>query len=336
MTALKLVVTGGCGFIGSHLVEILLEAGHRVTVVDNLATGKLGNLSSVSDNPDLKTEQVDVNDGSSLRKIFSGVDTVFHLAALASIVPSIDNPVEYYRTNVDGTVSVLEAVRSAGVRRVVFAASSSCYGVPDSYPTDENAPIRPEYPYALTKWLAEQTALHWGQVYGIEVISLRLFNVYGPRARTKGAYGAVLGVFLAQKLADQPLTIVGDGEQTRDFTYVTDVARAFMVAGEAPRAACRQVYNVGSGGSYSVNRLAGLIGGETVHIPRRPGEPDCTFADIARIQSSLGWSSTVDFEEGVARVMSDIESFRDAPVWTPETIADHTKTWFERLGAKSG
>ena len=336
MTGSQVIVTGGCGFIGSHLVELLLETGHRVTVVDNLSTGKLSNLSSVSDNSDLEIKQVDVNDSDSLQEILSGVEIVFHLAALASIVPSIDNPLEYYRANVDGTVSVLEAARSAGVRRVVFAASSSCYGIPDSYPTTEDAPIRPEYPYALTKWLAEQTVLHWGQVYGIEVISLRLFNVYGPRARTKDAYGAVLGVFLAQKLAGQPLTIVGDGEQTRDFTYVTDVARAFMAAGDAPQAACRQVYNVGSGGTYSVNRLAGLIGGETVHVPKRPAEPDCTFADISRIQSGLGWSSSVDFEEGVARVMSDIENFQDAPVWTPETIADHTKTWFERLGAKSG
>jgi UDP-glucose 4-epimerase len=327
----KVVVTGGLGFIGSHLVERLLSAGAGVTVVDNASTGRRENLRPVESNPALQVVIHDVADPGVLPSVFKGIDVVFHLAALADIVPSIQQPLGYYRTNVTGTAHVMEACRDAGVRRVVYAASSSCYGLPDVFPTPETAAIRPEYPYALTKNLGEQIVLHWGKVYGIRTLALRLFNVFGPRSRTSGTYGAVFGVFLAQKLAGKPLTIVGDGTQTRDFTYVTDVAEAFVRAAESD--VTGEVFNVGSGGTYSVNQLADLIGGPREHIPKRPGEPDCTFADTAKIRRSLGWSPAVAFPDGVRNVLARIEDWRDAPVWTPESIREATKDWFRYLSS---
>ncbi len=325
----RVIVTGGLGFIGSHLVERLLGLGAQVTVVDNASTGRLTNLKPVESSPGLKVVQIDVADVDLLPPVFEGAEVVFHLAALADIVPSIQQPMVYYRANVTGTAGVMEACRKAGVKRVVYAASSSCYGIPSVFPTPETAAIRPEYPYALTKNLGEQIVLHWGKLYGIGAVALRLFNVYGLRSRTGGTYGAVLGVFLAQKLAGKPLTIVGDGKQTRDFTYVTDVADAFIAAGGSTLSG--EVFNVGSGGTYSVNRLAELIGGPTVNIPKRPGEPDCTFADTTRIKAQLGWTPSVSFEEGVRRVMARIEDWRDAPVWTPASIAVATQDWFKYL-----
>ncbi len=323
------IVTGGAGFIGSHLVQHLLGDGHRVTVLDNLSTGRLANLAHLKDHPGLTVRRVDVAEHDGIAPHFSGVDWVFHLAALADIVPSIQDPLVYYRANATGTASVLEAARLAGVKRFVYAASSSCYGIPAVFPTAETAEIRPQYPYALTKYLGEQCALHWNQVYKLPLVSLRLFNVYGPRSRTSGTYGAVFGVFLAQKLHGKPLTIVGDGTQTRDFTFVTDVANAFATA--AASDVDGEIFNVGSAGTYSVNSLAKLIGDEVVHIPKRPGEPDCTHADITKIGAHLGWSPKVSFEEGVGRVIERIEDWRAAPVWDEGSIAEATKDWFRFL-----
>ena len=330
---MRTIVTGGAGFIGSHLVDRLLADGHAVVVLDNFSTGRWQNLAHHQDTAHLQVIEADVADHATIRPAFDGVDWVFHLAALADIVPSIQRPLDYHRANVDGTVSVLEAVRQASVKRFVYVASSSCYGIPDSYPTPETAPIRPQYPYALTKYLGELAALHWYQVYGLPAVSLRLFNVYGPRSRTSGAYGAVFGVFLAQKLAGRPFTVVGDGTQTRDFTFVTDVVNACVMAAESDLAG--EVMNVGSGHTYSVNRLVELLGGEVTYIPKRPGEPDCTQADITRIQRLLGWEPKVSFEEGVHIMLEHIDYWREAPVWTPDTIAEATQDWFEYLGRES-
>ena len=326
----RCLVTGAAGFIGSHLVERLLEDGHEVIALDNLRTGRLSNLAAVRDHRNLKFFEVDLSEGEGIRDPFEGVDWVFHLAALADVVPSIVKPLEYHRTNVDGTVHVLETSRHAGVKRFLYAASSSCYGIPDQYPTPESAPIQPQYPYALTKYLGEQIAFHWGKVYQLPVVSLRLFNVYGPRSRTTGAYGAVFGVFLAQKLAGKPFTIVGDGTQTRDFTFVTDVVEAFVKAAESDLEG--EVLNVGSGNTYSVNRLAELLGGEKIHIPKRPGEPDRTFAHTAKIARLLGWNPKVRFEEGVGIMLGNIHQWRDAPVWDRDSIAEATRDWFAYLG----
>lgn len=327
---MKTLVTGGAGFIGSHLVDLLLEQGHTVRVLDSLVNGRREHLAEHANEPKLTFEQVDLRDKAALPAHLEGVDWVFHLAALADIVPSIQKPEDYFTSNVDGTFNLLEACRAAETKRFVYTASSSCYGIPDTYPTPETAEVRCEYPYALTKYLGETMALHWHVVYGLPVVALRLFNVYGPRARTSGTYGAVLGVFLAQKLAGKPFTIVGDGTQTRDFTYVTDVARAFLAAADSDVKG--EILNVGSGGHYSVNKLAKLLGGDTVSVPKRPGEPDCTFADTAKIERLLGWKAQVSFEEGVGRVLEQIEAWRNAPVWEPASIAEATKDWFTYLG----
>lgn len=324
------IVTGGAGFIGSHLVDRLVSEGRRVRVIDNFSGGAPANLEQHRGNPAVEIVRADVAEAAELRGLLEGSGRVFHLAALADIVPSIQKPDAYFRSNVQGTFNVLEAARAARVERFLYAASGSCYGIPDKYPTPEEAEIRPEYPYALTKYLGEQLVLHWAQVYKLPALSLRLFNAFGPRSRTNGTYGAVFGVFLAQILAGEPLTVVGDGTQTRDFTFVTDVADAFVTAAKSDKVG--RVYNVGSGNTYSVNRLVELLGGKkTVRIPKRPGEPDCTWADVARIEKELGWRAKTSFEDGVKTVLENISYWRDAPVWTPAQISEATREWFQYL-----
>ena len=223
----------------------------------------------------------------------------------------------------------MQASHKHSVKRLIYAASSSCYGIPDKYPTPETADIRPQYPYALTKRLGEELVMHWADIYKLPAVSLRLFNVYGPRSRTSGTYGAVFGVFLAQKLAGKPFTIVGDGKQTRDFTYVLDVAKAFLVAAKSDKSG--NIYNVGSGKTISVNRLVELLQGDSVFIPKRPGEPDSTYADVSLIKKDLNWSAEVSIEEGVKEILKEIEYWRAAPVWTPNKIDEATKDWFKFL-----
>jgi len=328
--ARKVIVTGGAGFIGSHLVEALLSQGDKVTVLDNLSTGRIENLDLLEGKEAIKFHQVDIADYQAIKDLFRGIDRVFHLAARADIVPSIQKPFAYHHSNVDGTISVLESARAAGIKRFIYAASSSCYGIPDNYPTPETAPARPQYPYALTKYVAEQYVMHWGEVYNLPVVSLRFFNVYGPRSRTSGTYGAVFGIFLAQKLANRPFTVVGDGTQTRDFTFATDVVEACLAAADSELR--NEILNVASGHPVSVNKLVELLGGDVTFIPKRPGEPDCTHADITRIKKLLGWKPKVTIEKGVRILLNNIDYWREAPVWTPETIADATKDWFKYLG----
>jgi UDP-glucose 4-epimerase len=323
------VVTGGAGFIGSHIVDLLVQEGFRVHVIDNLVGGRLRNLEHHKADADVVFANQDICDLRPDDTVFQSARYVFHLAGIGDIVPSIDRPTDYMRSNTLGTVQVLEAARHARVEKLVYAASSSCYGIATELPTSENAPIDPLYPYALSKYQGEQAVLHWGSVYGMPVNSIRIFNAYGPRSRTTGAYGAVFGVFLAQKLAGRPLTIVGDGTQTRDFLYVTDVARAFYAAAKTPLHS--RIYNLGAGRPQSVNLLAQLLGGERVQIPKRPGEPDCTWADIKRISTELGWMPEVRFEDGVRQMLEHIEDWREAPVWEPAAIAEATRNWFAFL-----
>jgi UDP-glucose 4-epimerase len=330
MMGKRALVTGGAGFIGSHLVERLLKDDHRVVVLDSLATGRVENLPQLGTNPNLSFYVQDISNEAEIAKYFEGVDWVFHLAALADIVPSIQQPMAYHKANVDGTMAVLEASRKANVKRFLYTASSSCYGIPTEFPTPETAAIRPMYPYAHTKYVGEQYVMHWNKVYKLPCVSLRLFNVYGPRSRTSGAYGAVFGVFLAQKLAGAPLTVVGDGTQTRDFTFVSDVAEAFVQAAESDIEG--EIFNVGSGSTYSVNHLVSLLGGSVVRVARRPGEPDCTFADQTKISDRLNWKPRVSFEEGVRIMLENIQYWSAAPVWNQQSIADATKDWFKYLG----
>jgi UDP-glucose 4-epimerase len=325
------VVTGGGGFIGSHLVDRLIADGRSVRVLDSFVVGRRSNLRQHEGNPRLEIVEGDVADKAAVARACADAERVFHLAARADIVPSIQEPEAYFRANVDGTFNVLEAARARGVTRFVYVASSSCYGVPAQYPTPETAPADPRYPYALTKYLGEQLVLHWASVYRLPAVSVRLFNVYGPRARTSGSYGAVFGVFLAQLIAGEPLTVVGDGEQTRDFTFVSDVVDALLTAAASDRIG--EIYNVGSGRPVSVNELVRLLGSPpTVAIPKRPGEPDCTWADIDKIRAQLGWTPRVAFAEGVRVMRENMHQWRDAPVWTAERIAEATSDWFRCLG----
>jgi len=327
---MKCLVTGGAGFIGSHLVDQLLDAGHDVCVVDNLSSGRLKNLELALQHPNCSFVQADIVDRYAIEPLFENIDWVFHLAGVADIVPSIENPELYFNVNVSGTMNVLQCAKNANIKKLIYAASSSSYGIPDVYPTPETSPINAQYPYALTKYMGEELVMHWSKVFGLPAISLRLFNVYGTRSRTSGAYGAVFGVFLAQKIKGQPLTVVGDGSQSRDFTYVTDVASAFIAAAASNTSG--EVFNVGSGNHYSVNSLVALLDSEVVYIPKRPGEPDCTFADVSKIQSSFGWTAKVDLQAGVSNMLAHLDDWNDAPVWNVNSIDTATKTWFKYLG----
>jgi UDP-glucose 4-epimerase len=320
------VVTGGAGFIGSHMVDLLLKEGFAVRVIDNLVGGREDNLKHHKGNPDVVFEARDIRSYSPEDVLFKGAQYVIHFAGIGDIVPSIEQPIEYMSANVQGTVHMLECARHAGVKKFVYAASSSCYGLAKT-PTQENHLIDTKYPYALSKYQGEQAALHWHEVYKLPVNSIRIFNAYGTRSRTSGAYGAVFGVFLKQKLAGKPYTIVGDGSQSRDFLYVTDVARAFLRAAVTDRVG--RIYNLGAGNPQSVNKLVELLGGEKTYIPKRPGEPDCTWADITRITEELGWTPEVSFEQGVGNILANIDYWKNAPLWDPETIKEATQTWFK-------
>ncbi|OGT32178.1 MAG: NAD-dependent dehydratase [Gammaproteobacteria bacterium RIFCSPHIGHO2_12_FULL_35_23] len=323
------LVTGGAGFIGSHMVDLLLQHDYQVRVIDNLIGGHSKNLKQHAHNPNLYFAEDDILNLSPNSSLFHNVSYVFHFAGIGDIVPSIENPSKYMLNNVYGTVKVLEAARYAKIKKFVYAASSSCYGLATT-PTDEKHNIAPQYPYALSKHQGECAAFHWHHVYKMPVNSIRIFNAYGTRVRTTGAYGAVFGVFFKQKLADKPYTVVGDGNQTRDFLYVTDVAKAFLAAAETSFQG--EAWNIGANKPQSINYLIELLGGGNItYVPKRPGEPDCTWADITKIKNQLRWSPQVSFEEGVKMMLAEINNWQDAPLWDKDSIANATQTWFEYL-----
>lgn len=327
---MKAIITGGAGFIGSHLAELLLEKGHSVIVLDNFITGNKQNLNYFKNNPNFKLIQTDAKEFDKIKRYFKGADWVFHLAALADIVPSVSDPLKYLNNNIQATISALEAARQMRVKKFIYAASSSCYGRAEDFPTPETAPVKPEYPYALSKYIGEEICLHYFKVYKLPVISLRLFNVYGLRQRSSDGYGAMFGIFLAQKLSGKPYTVVGDGKQTRDFVFVKDIANAFLAAAESDVQG--EIFNVGSGNTYSINHIVKLLGGPVVYIPKRPGEPDCTFADITKIKQLLHWEPLISLEEGIKILLDNIKDWGKAPVWTPKSISEATKEWFKNLG----
>lgn len=324
---IKYIVTGGAGFIGSHLVEALIKKRKKVVVLDNLSTGRIDNIKKFKKN--LRFIKCDISKEGKWMREFSGKCVVFHLAALADIVPSIENPIKYFDSNVKGTLNILNACRKAKIKKFVYSASSSCYGIPKNYPTKENEKINPKFPYALTKKMGEDLVMHWAEVYKIPIISLRLFNVYGTRSRTSGTYGAMFGVFLAQKIAKKPYTIVGNGKQTRDFTYVSDVVSAFIKASKSNLN--KEILNVGSGKTVSILEIIKLLEGKKIHIKKRPGEPDCTFANIKKIKQKLNWRPKIDINQGIKFLLNDINYWKKAPVWTPKKINNATKLWFKHL-----
>ena len=326
----QVLVTGGAGFIGSHLVEKLAAKGYKVFVVDNFSSGSLKNLSTIKKNIFIK--KVDISNYKSLKKVFlnNKIECIFHLAGKADIVPSIRNPKVYFDTNVKGTFNLLELARIHGVKKIIYTASSTCYGIPKKYPTSEKEIISPMYPYALTKKLGEDLILHYGKVYKLSAISLRLFNVYGPRSRTAGTYGAVLGVFLSQRINKYPLTIVGNGKQTRDFTYVSDIVDAIYCVYKKKKKIV-DIFNVGSGKTVSVMTLAKKLSDKFIFIPKRPGEPNSTFANISKIKRNYKWKPKIDINEGISLVLKNIDDWKTAKLWTKNSIAKATVDWFKYL-----
>jgi UDP-glucose 4-epimerase len=323
----KCIVLGGAGFIGSHLCDLLLKKKFQLTIIDNLSTGRLQNISHIKNY--IKFVKADISINGSWKKEFKGSKFIFHLAALADIVPSIENPRKYFQSNVNGTFNILEAMREYKINKIIYSASSSCYGIPSSYPTSELETIDPKYPYATTKYLGEQLIINWSKIYKINYISLRLFNVYGTRSRTSGTYGAMFGTFLAQKLNGFPFTVVGSGEQKRDFVYVTDVTRALYLS--AISKIKNKIFNVGFGKPNKINKIVSMLKGSTVKLPKRPAEPDVTHANIKRVKKYINWAPKISIQEGVKILLNDINYWKNAPVWTPNKIKRVTKAWFKYL-----
>ena len=328
---MKVIITGGAGFIGSHLAEKLVNEKKikKVIVIDNLLDGSKKNIKKIIKNKKFTLVKGDICKIKKIKKYFKNISIVFHLAAIADIVPSISHPLEYINTNFIGTINILECMRSFNIKKIVYAASSSCYGIAKKMPINENHEISTLYPYSFSKNVAEQAIIHWSKVYNIKYISLRLFNVFGPRSRTTGAYGAVMGVFLKQKLSNKPFTVVGNGKQTRDFVNVDDVSEAFKIAGFSKKN--NKIYNVGTGKPKSINQLTKLLGGKTVKVPKRPGEPTISQADISKIVKDLNWRPKTNFKNGLEELMKNINYWKSAPLWNKKKIAKVTSVWFKNL-----
>jgi UDP-glucose 4-epimerase len=298
-TARTVVVTGGAGFIGSHLVDALIAKGLHVRVVDNFATGRREHL-----HPRAELVAADIRDPKSLLHAFDNAACVFHTAAMPRVMLSIERPVETHLVNVIGTLNVLVAARDCGVRRVIYSGSSSVYGDQPSLPLKEAMAPNPLNPYALQKLTGEQYTRIFHTLFGLETLALRYFNVFGPRMAAEGAYVTVISVFLRQKRAGEPLTIHGDGRQTRDFTHVNDVVRANLLAMDTNVADGRAI-NIGRGRNLSVNRVAELVGGPTVHVAPRPGDARDTLADLTQAREILGWEPEVETEEAIRAMAQD-------------------------------
>ncbi len=295
----RAVVVGGAGFIGSHLTDALVAAGHEVHVIDNLVAGKKENV-----NPGATLHVLDIRNLEDISPVIAGADYVFHLAALPRVQYSIDNPIETNEVNVGGMLNVLMAAKNGGVGRLVYSASSSAYGNQETMPLHEDLPTRPLSPYGLQKYIGEHYARVFNEVYGLPTVALRYFNVYGPRLDPNGAYALVIGKFLKQRSEGVPITITGDGEQTRDFTHVRDVVRANMLAATSPNVGKGEVMNIGAGRNSSINRIAQLIGGEVAYVPARL-EPKHTLASNTRANELIGWEPEVRVEDGIAELLRE-------------------------------
>lgn len=297
---MKMLVTGGAGFIGSNLVDELINQGHKVIIIDNLSTGKKEYI-----NPQAEFHQVDIRNLKKIKPLFYGVDYVFHLAAFPRVQPSIEDPVTANDINLNGTLNVLVAARDAKVKKVVYSASSSAYGNQTQMPLREDMPTHPLSPYGLQKYIGELYCRLFSEIYGLPTVSLRYFNVYGPRQALEGAYCLVMGIFVRQRLAGEPMTITNDGEQRRDFTFVGDVVRANILAAESDKVGQGEVINIGRGQNYSVNELARMIGGPTVFIGSRI-EPRETLADNSRAKKLLGWEPTMNLPDWLEKYKKEM------------------------------
>lgn len=297
MAKKKVLVVGGAGFVGSHLTDKLVELGHEVHVLDNLSGGKQEQV-----NKEAIFHLADITKVEEIKPLFVGVDWVFHLAALPRVPYSIEHPLETNEANVTGTLNVLFAAKEAGVKKVIYSASSSAYGDQPTLPLVETMTAQPKSPYGLQKHIGELYARMFSLIYGLPTVSLRYFNVYGPRYNPEGAYALVIGKFIEQKKRGEPLTITGSGEQTRDFTNVKDVVRANILAAESDKVGKGEVINIGAGNNVSVNRIAELVGGEVVHVEARL-EPQNSLADNRLAKELLGWSPEVKIEDGIKELL---------------------------------
>ena len=322
------IVTGGAGFIGSHMVDYLLSKNFIVNVFDDLSGGRLENLKHNLKNKNLNFEKKNICNLKNNHNFFSNCDYIYHFAGVGDIVPSIEDPIRYLNANIIGTAKMLHEAKKASVKKFVYAASSSCYGLAKT-PTSEKHKIDPLYPYAMSKYLGEKLCFHWHNLYKLPVNSIRIFNAYGPRVKTTGVYGAVFGVFFKQKLENKPFTVVGNGNQQRDFTFVTDVVDGFYRASKTKISG--NVFNLGTGKPKSINHLVKILGGSKVFVPSRPGEPKITCANPQKIKKLLGWKPKVKFETGVKIMLNDIHKWKTAPLWNPRTIEKATRLWFKHM-----
>jgi len=299
----KYVVTGGAGFIGSNLVDLLLDNNHEVIVLDNFSSGKKENCNkkAIYHNIDLS----DCEKINSIKQFLDGCDGVFHLACLPRVQESIENPIIFEKNNTLSTINILKAAADMNVKRVVYSASSSAYGNTNKFPSKELDPINPISPYAMQKYYGEVSCKMFSQVYGIETVSLRYFNVYGERQNLDGAYALVMCVFAKQRMQGKPLTIRGDGEQRRDFTHVLDIAKANLLAMQSNKVGNGEVINIGNCDNRSVNEIAKLIGGETVNIDPVI-EPRETLADNSKAKELLGWLPEMKVEDWVPKYKKDL------------------------------
>ena len=300
MKVSRSIITGGAGFIGSNLTDHLVRIGHKVIILDNFVSGKKSNLVHHK-KKDVKVIKIDISKSKNLDKYFKGADYVFHLAGLAEIIPSIKNPNKYFDNNVIGSLNVLEAAKKTKMKKFIYAASSSCYGTPKSFPTSETAKIDLKHPYAATKFMGEDLVMKYAAKFGMPNISFRFFNVYGPRLNTSGQYSAVIGNFLSQIKKKKPLTIVGNGKQTRDFIHVDDLANAFIRVIKSK--VVNKIYNLGSGKRTSINTIAKIFSGKKKFIPIRPGEPKNSLANISKIKREINWKPKITVEEGIKRLL---------------------------------
>ena len=300
MRGSKSIITGGAGFIGSNLTDHLVRIGHKVVVLDNFVSGKKSNISHHSKKK-VKIVKIDISDSEKLSKYFKGADYVFHLAALAQIIPSIKNPKKYFKNNVNGTLNVLEAAKKEKIKKFIYAASSSCYGNPKKFPTSEKDQIDLKNPYAATKFIGEELVMRYATLYKMPNISFRFFNVYGPRLSTSGQYSAVMGNFLSQTKSKKALTIVGDGKQTRDFIHVDDLANAFIKVIKSKLV--NKIYNLGSGKSTSINTVAKIFRGKRKHIAIRPGEPRTSLAKITKLKKDINWKPKISIQLGIKKLL---------------------------------
>ena len=302
MRNFKSLITGGAGFIGSNLTDHLVKAGHKVTILDNFVSGKRSNLSHHS-KQNIKIIKIDISKSKNLNKYFKNIDYVFHLEGLAEIIPSIKNPKKYFINNVLGTLNVIEAAKKTKIKKLIYAASSSCYGTPKNFPTSEKSKIDLKHPYALTKYMGEELVMNYASIFNMPNISFRFFNVYGPRLNLSGQYSAVMGNFLFQRKNKKPLTVVGDGKQTRDFIHVDDLANAFLKAIKSK--SVNKIYNLGSGKRTSINTIAGIFGGKKKFIAKRPGEPKSSLADISKIKKEIKWKPNISIKAGIKKLLEN-------------------------------